>query len=536
MKTKNYLLIPVILFLGLVGILFAESAITSSPYIVVGTGVTVCYNNTTTITCPTSPSDPFYGQFPGVILPSYQNNSNVTITDLNTRLMWQRSPDQNGNNNGQIEYADKLTWTQIQARVLVLNSSSWGGYNDWRIPTIKELYSLTYWNGTDPSGYNGTDTLLLTPFLYNNYFQFAWGQVPQERLIDVQYASSNMYNELSWLGYQMLFGFNFADGRIKAYDLIMPGNTDKVFSFIAVRGNTSYGINNFVDNGDSTITDNATGLMWSKNDSRTGMNWQSALAWAQTKNSANYLGHNDWRLPNAKELQSIVDYTRSPGSTNSAAINSIFNCSSITCESGGSDWPWFWTNTTHRSYNGITYGGQWAVYVCFGRAAGWIKMGTNTYYSYYDAHGAGAQRSSPKSGTFYGELLGLDSLGNPVYGLGPQGDIIRINNYVRLVRGESTIGINNLGSTIPTSFTLYQNYPNPFNPTTNIEFSIPISGNVSLIIYNILGKEVATLYNGFLNAGSYIEHFDGSNLSSGVYFYRLTAGDFIETKKMLMIK
>ena len=123
-----------------------------------------------------------------------------------------------------------------------------------------------------------------------------------------------------------------------------------------------------------------------------------------------------------------------------------------------------------------------------------------------------------------------------VYGLGPQGDIIRINNYVRLVRGGSTIGIKNQGSTTPSSYTLNQNYPNPFNPTTNIEFSIPKSGNVSLIIYNILGKEVATLYNGFLNAGSYTEQFDGSNLSSSVYFYRLTAGDFISTKRMVLMK
>ena len=98
-------------------------------------------------------------------------------------------------------------------------------------------------------------------------------------------------------------------------------------------------------------------------------------------NAANYLGHNDWRLPNTKELQSIVDYTRSPDSTNSAAINPIFNCSSITCESGGLDWPWFWTSTTHRSFDGTTYGGRWAVYVCFGRAAGWIKKIGNSYYS-----------------------------------------------------------------------------------------------------------------------------------------------------------
>ena len=71
---------------------------------------------------------------------------------------------------------------------------------------------------------------------------------------------------------------------------------------LCVRGNPSYGKNDFHDNGDGTITDRATGLMWSKADSGKGMNWEAALAWVQAKNAKKYLGHNDWRLPNAKEL------------------------------------------------------------------------------------------------------------------------------------------------------------------------------------------------------------------------------------------
>ena len=165
--------------------------------------------------------------------------------------------------------------------------------------------------------------------------------------------------------------------------------------------------------------------MWTKDDSQSPMNWEQALAWAQTKNTANYCGHNDWRLPNTKELQSIVDYTRSPGSTHSAAIDSLFNCTSIINESGRIDWPWFWTSTTHKSYDGTSYHGDWGIYVCFGRAAGWIQKPGNTYFSYCDVHGAGAQRSSPKNGTYLGDYLGVDSLGNPVYGKGPQNDILR---------------------------------------------------------------------------------------------------------------
>jgi hypothetical protein len=427
-------------------------------YTMVGTNVTVCYDNTSVITCPATAGSAFYGQFHGANIPAYQSNSNATVTDLVTGLTWQMSPDQNGNNNGTIQYADKLSWQQIQARLTVLNSTSWGGFSDWRIPSIKELFSLTDWNGTDPSGYNGTGTANLVPFLNSSYFQFAWGQIPQERLIDVQYASSNLYNELSFAGYHQLFGFNFADGRIKGYDLIMPGGFAKVFSFIAVRGNPLYGINHFIDNGDQTVSDTCTGLMWTKDDSQSPMNWQDALAWAQTMNGQNHCGYDDWRLPNVKELQSIVDYSRSPGSTNSAAIDVVFNCTPIVNEAGRPDWPWYWTSTTHRSFNGISYHGNWAVYVCFGRAAGWVKIGANSYYSYRDVHGAGAQRSSPKSGTFTGNYMGLDSLGNAVYGHGPQGDILRISNFVRLVRDISTPA-GGTGNLNPDP--VLQVYPNP---------------------------------------------------------------------------
>jgi len=86
------------------------------------------------------------------------------------------------------------------------------------------------------------------------------------------------------------------------------------------------------------------------------------------------------------------------------------------------------------------------------------------------------------------------------------------------------------------SFFLYQNYPNPFNPTTNIEFSIPKSEFVTLKIYNILGEEVATLVSGRLTAGQYKYDWNTSSLASGVYLYRIQAGDYVETKKMVLMK
>ena len=89
---------------------------------------------------------------------------------------------------------------------------------------------------------------------------------------------------------------------------------------------------------------------------------------------------------------------------------------------------------------------------------------------------------------------------------------------------------------IPTVYKLNQNYPNPFNPSTVISWQLPVSGQVSLKIYDILGNEVATLVNENKEAGYYEVQFDGSQLASGMYIYRLTAGNYISTKKMLMIK
>jgi hypothetical protein len=88
----------------------------------------------------------------------------------------------------------------------------------------------------------------------------------------------------------------------------------------------------------------------------------------------------------------------------------------------------------------------------------------------------------------------------------------------------------------PNEFRLYQNYPNPFNPTTTISFNLPKQSHITLKVYNILGQEVAILMNEVKSAGSYREVFNASSLPSGVYVYKLTAGSYIETKKMLLLK
>ncbi|RPI73750.1 MAG: T9SS C-terminal target domain-containing protein [Ignavibacteriales bacterium] len=96
-------------------------------------------------------------------------------------------------------------------------------------------------------------------------------------------------------------------------------------------------------------------------------------------------------------------------------------------------------------------------------------------------------------------------------------------------------GINNQNGPINT-FTLEQNYPNPFNPSTVISYQLPVSGFVSLKVYDVLGNEVATLVNGEQNSGSHSINFNAAQLSSGVYIYRLNAGKFSETKSMILIR
>lgn len=103
-------------------------------------------------------------------------------------------------------------------------------------------------------------------------------------------------------------------------------------------------------------------------------------------------------------------------------------------------------------------------------------------------------------------------------------------------RGLSITRIKNDINSIAEKYSLSQNYPNPFNPVTQIEFSVPKSGNVSLIVYDLLGREVQTLINKNMTQGNYSVGFDGTHLTSGTYFYKMTSGDFTQTKKMILIK
>ena len=404
------------------------------PYAIVDTSQAQCFGATTGMACPARGGafDGQDAQFQG-FAPSYEASTDgKTVYDRVTRLTWQQSPDTNG--DGKLGKADKLGADAAVAHCAALASASFAGFGDWRLPSIKELYSLIDFRGTDPSGFDGTDTSGLTPFIDTRYFAFDYGHTGEgERIIDSQYASSTRYVVKDGAE-KLLFGVNFADGRIKGYGITMPmGGGEKTFFVQCVRGNEAYGKNELVANADQTVDDRATGLTWSKADSGSPMDYQQALAWVASQNAAKFLGHDDWRMPNAKELQSILDYTRSPDGTGAPAIDPVFSITSFTNEAGVVDYPWFWASTTHASFNGHGSG----VYLAFGRAGGWNKVGAATCYSLLDVHGAGAQRSDPKTAVGLAQI-GKACDGTTAYGLGPQGDMLRGKNFVRLVRNGAT--------------------------------------------------------------------------------------------------
>ena len=102
--------------------------------------------------------------------------------------------------------------------------------------------------------------------------------------------------------------------------------------------------------------------------------------------------------------------------------------------------------------------------------------------------------------------------------------------------GNKITGIVSIKNEVPRYFQLSQNYPNPFNPITIINYSIPQASYITLKIYNVLGKEITTLVNEEKLPGNYKVEFNGSNLSSGIYFYRIRAGNFTATKKLVILK
>ncbi|MCP5092630.1 MAG: DUF1566 domain-containing protein [Gammaproteobacteria bacterium] len=351
----------------------------ASSYDIVDTGQVDCYDNDgATIACP-AVGELFYGQdaqFDGN-QSSYTNNGDTTITDNVTGLMWRQLPDNYG-----LSYEEAVT---------SCSSMSLGGYTDWRVPNTKELFSISDFS----EGW---------PYLDTTYFNIALSAVSK----DEQYWTEYYVGTTEQGGSNAAFGVNHGTGHIKAYPAGVSGQMGNYVR--CVRGDV-YGTNDSIDNADGTITDNASGLMWDQTDSGSGLNWEDALAYAEAATTG---GYDDWRLPNVKELQSIIDYTYSPSASDAASAGPAIDTTffNITALNAGTtdyepDYGYFWSSTS-AYFGGNSREYYYAWYVAFGTATN--DAGT-------DNHGAGAARFDTKYD------------GGP---LGEGGE--RYYNYVRLVR------------------------------------------------------------------------------------------------------
>ena len=156
----------------------------------------------------------------------------------------------------------------------------------------------------------------------------------------------------------------------------------------------------------------------------------------------------------------------------------------------------------------------------------WASLqSTAIHYSSNDGANWSLAYTAP-AGSFY--HLTKSRTGNTLWGVRANGAITRY--------GVPIVGVTPISTTVPDNFSLGQNYPNPFNPTTNIKFAVPQSGLVTIKVYDLLGKEIATLVNEVKNAGSYVVDFNASTLASGVYFYKMEVNGFREVKRMTLIK
>ena len=339
-------------------------------YPIVDTNQGLCYNKSEVIECPAR-SEAFYGQdaqYTGTP-PSYTDNVDGTITDNVTGLVW--TQDLSG-------YS--MPWAEASS---YCESLTVGDTTNWRLPNVKELWSIRDFSAGWP--WVDTDYFYLVGDGSQGAQQHSWSS--NYYRVDTEEAVKNV-----------AFIVNDWTGHIKALD----GNR-----FVRCVSGDEYGMNDFVDNGDSTITDNATGLMWEQNDSGKAMNWVAALAYAEASTNA---GYDDWRLPNVKELQSLADYS----GVFPAIDSTMFKVSGITNEAGNADYPYYWSSTSNPYIDpNDAYGYWYAWYIAAGYA---VDASGN------DTHGAGAVRFDTKS---------ADGAG------GPDGE--RYYNYVRLVRGGNVV-------------------------------------------------------------------------------------------------
>jgi len=247
-------------------------------------------------------------------------------------------------------------------------------------------------------------------------------------------------------------------------------------------------------------------------------------------NSFSIIGTNMWWGTNSTKVYRSTDMGAtwssgvSTGTVNTYALH--YNnpttgiaggTATVVSANGGTSYTAATSPGTSGNINGFEGVGTdwWGI-----RSGATVYRSTNAAATWTDAY--------TQTGAVYQDIDFVIVNGCPVgWAVGNLGVVSKMSNVT---------GISNIGGEVPVDYTLGQNYPNPFNPETNINFTIPKSGNVTLKIYDVSGKEVSTLVNEVKNAGNYIVGFNAASLPSGAYFYRLETNGFSATKKMMLIK
>ena len=324
-------------------------------YPIVDTNQGLCFNNSEIIDCPAE-GEAFYGQdaqYTGNE-PSYTDNGDGTVTDNVTGLVWSQ---------------DLSTYTMDWDEASTYcDSVTTGDITDWRLPTLKELWSIRDFSQGWP--WVDTDYFYLVGDGSELGRHHSW--TSNAYLVESEYQNEQVIGDPHWI-------VNDWTGHIKA----MSGRR-----FVrCVSGEEGvYGVNDFVDNGDGTVSDNATGLMWAQDDNGEAINWEDALAYAE---NATIGGYDDWRLPTTKELQSIADYS----GVFPAMDTSVFNLTELTNVVYDTDtgdeiatqvtYPGYWTSTSNPIVDeDATEGGNTYAWL--------VVVGYNTDTSGYDLHGAGS--------------------------------------------------------------------------------------------------------------------------------------------------
>ncbi len=308
--------------------------------------------------------------------PQYHDRGDGVVIDRNTGLFWQKVHNRQRINRVRAE--------RVCAKLKL------GGYEDWRLPTIKELFSIADFSGATGRRYFINRVFDLAPPDASILQGDRFASTHSVEMMGQTWSSTSYVGPIMNRHAPHSFFFNFLDGRIKS----APTRGRLGLFYRCVRGR-KWGVNQFIDNGDGSVSDSMSGLMWQQADSGQARDWSGALTYC---NDLVLAGHDDWRLPNIKELQSIVDYRR-----NDPAIDPQFFVQR-------DKKAWFWSSTTHGDNPNM------AAYICFGKCLSVDGV---------DVHGAGAQRSDPKAG-------------NPKQwrSLGGQRDAVRIQNHARCVRDD----------------------------------------------------------------------------------------------------